>query len=140
MHTYDPNEVVVNFANQELGGYADGTFVEVSRDSDTFSDVAGADGEVCRVRSRDQRGTIKVTIKADSATNDFLTALHRSDELAGRSVYSTEVAELNGSTICGGPEAWLIKYPDVGYGKDLGTREWGIRVAQLGMGVGGLDD
>ena len=50
--TYDPSSVVASFAGVPLGGFADGTFIGVERNNDSFTLMVGAGGEAARARSR----------------------------------------------------------------------------------------
>lgn len=137
---YDPGSVVLTFGSITIGGYADGTFVTISREADGYSDEAGARGDVVRTRSRDKRATVTITLQAASPTNDLLSALAVLDEQTPAPFNTTkalELREIGGSTIAGGPEAWVQKVPDIERGKDAGTVEWKIRVADCRMFVGG---
>jgi hypothetical protein len=137
MKTFSPADVVVNFHGFELSGYADGTFVSAKMDNDAFSDVAGADGEVARAASADERGEIVVTVLQTSASNDMLAAEHAKDTLGKTNTGPVFVKDLYGTTKIQGAEAWIKKVADVTLGKDLEAREWTIRVAHMRMNVGG---
>lgn len=137
MSTFDPSKVLVNFHGFTLGGYADGTFIEAERDSETFSKTVGADGEVAWLKSADDSGTIKFTVLQTSAANDILSAELFRDELTGVAVGPVFIKDLTGRTLVMGAEARLQKPAAISLGKDIEAREWTILVAHLKVQVGG---
>ena len=137
LHTYDPLQIVVAFAGLQISGYADGTFVKVSRDADTWSDQVGADGVVTRVRSRNQMGTVEITLVAGTPTNQALATIMTQDELFGTGVSAVTVQDLNGLDLHTGDAAWLVKPPDAEYAKEAKDRVWKIRVKKLVTNSGG---
>lgn len=134
---YDPVQVVVTFKGVLVQGYADGAFVAVARDEDTFSKSTGAGGDTVRVRNRNRNGSITVTIQAESPTNDSFSAIAALDEASGLGTGAVQVKNLNGTTLCSAAQAWLVRPADSEYAKDAGTREWKIDCHDLKMLVGG---
>ena len=53
VRTYDPKAVAVLIGGVPIGGFADGTFISVERDNDTFQKVSGSDGIVSRAKSNE---------------------------------------------------------------------------------------
>lgn len=137
LKNYDPALVTVTFKGVIIRGYADGTFVNVARDEDTFSKSSGAGGDTVRVRNRNRNGKITITLQAESPTNDQLSAIASLDESTGLGIGSVQVKNGNGTTLCGSAKAWLVKPADTEYAKDAGTREWQIDCHELKMLVGG---
>lgn len=135
--TYDPGRYVLVAFDQEVTGYADGTFIEADRAEDAFSTHVGGQGEVTRVRSRNATGTIKVTLAGSSPTNRIFSDKAKQDELDGSSVTDITLKDLNGDTVIHAPEAWLMKSSSVAVGTDLEDREWTFACAKLDMQVGG---
>src|SRR6266542_6710266 len=135
--THDPNSIIIAIGPWLVTGYAKGTFVKVSRETDTFTDYAGADGEVTRARQRDRRGTIELVLTQSSPTNDYLSALARQDEQSGTAIVPVLVKDANGTTIHSAGEAWVKKPAESEYGEEVSTRTWTIRLAKLTMFNGG---
>lgn len=136
---YSPDQVCVVFGAERLSGFADGTFVKVERNEDTFQTKVGADGEVTRTRNLNRTGIITVTLLQTSASNAALAALAAADELSpnGVSVLPVLVKDLNGNSLHHAAEAW-VKKPAAGeYGKEVTTREWVIEAAVLQTFEGG---
>ncbi len=137
LHTYDPLQIVIVFKGLRIQGYADGTYVKVSRSVDTWADQVGADGQMTRVRTRDQSGTITLTLVAASQSNKDLALLALEDEQFGNGVGTASIRDLNGLDLHKGESGWIKKPPEAEYGKDAGTREWVIRVQKLETFSGG---
>lgn len=138
LKSYDPALVLCSLGSIGLSSFADGTFIEVSRNEDAFSELVGANGDVVRARNRNKSGTVVVTLLAGAPENDLLSALAEEDELAGTGVRPFLVKEANGTTVCSGQNAYVRKVATAGFGKESGTREWTIAVTDLEMFVGGL--
>lgn len=138
LKAYDPALISLVFADQLITGVQDGTFVEVSRDEDSFFLHVGADGEAARARNSNRAGTIKFTLMQSSPSNDVLSALATLDENTGAGVRSAMVKDNSGTTLVQAAQAWIQKTADVTFAKEPSEpREWLIRVADLRMLVGG---
>jgi hypothetical protein len=136
LHTYSPEDVSVSIAGAVLSGYSEGTFVVVSREEDAYSKVVGSDGDVTRSKNANKSGTIALTLKASSPSNDILSGLATKDELDGSGVAPIIVKDNSGTTICGG-KGWVRKKPDAEFAKEVGDREWTFDVGTLTMFIGG---
>ena len=134
---YDPAAVRVTFAGIPISGFADGTFVAASRRNDTWSLVAGADGETARAKSNDRTGQVVFTLLQTSASNDLLSAKALTDELTGNGVGPILIQDLNGTTLLQGETAFVAKPADVTLAKEVEAREWTLLVDRLNMTVGG---
>lgn len=131
MKNYAPDDIVVTIGTHVAGGFADGTFVTVARQNDSFSSTAGADGEVARARSNDKRGTITLTVLQTSLTNRFLSTLLLLDENTGGGIVPVVVRDRNGNTLHVASEAWVQKPADAAYSKEIESREWVLECAVL---------
>jgi len=134
--TYDPKKVVIIVGGVPLSGYGD-TFVVVARASDAYESVVGADGEVTRTRIQDKRGTITVTLKQTSKSNDILAAFAAADELDNDGVVPVAVKDLLGTSLHFSAEAWVKKVPDSEYAKAAGEKEWVLECGILETFPGG---
>lgn len=134
---YDPARVVVTFRGILIRGYAEGTFVSVSRETDTFSKSVGAQGDVTRVRSRNRSGRAAITLQQASPTNDELSAVALLDEETGLGYGPLLVKDLNGTTLASAEIAWLVKPADTGFADSAESREWAIDCEKVTMVVGG---
>jgi len=135
--TYSPKRVEVIVNGVPIRGYADGTFVNVARNSDSFATNVGADGEVSRTASADRTGKVTVTLQQTSDSNDFLSGLVTADELTLNLQFVLMVKDTNGRTLLVSPCAWIDKPADSEFGNELSNREWIISCAELNGLIGG---
>lgn len=138
--TYDPGKVVVTAFGRTIQGFADGTFVKVSRATENFTKQVGINGEVTRSYSRDKSGEITLTLMQTSDSNDILSAAAAADEASpgtGAGIGTFQLKDLNGRTLLHADEVWVRKPADVENAKESGQREWVLDAAKLDMTVGG---
>ena len=137
VRTYDPANVIVSIGGTPMSGYADGTFINVSRDENAFTKVTGADGEVGRSKSNNRSGSLTLTLMQTSMSNDILSAIALLDEVSNAGVVPVLVKEIGTDTILMAGEGWIQKMPSYEASKEIGNREWILDLATLGMFEGG---
>jgi hypothetical protein len=137
--TYDPTAVTVSFGALILSGFADGTFVTVSRSNDAFTKVSGADGTVSRAKSADRSGEVTVVLQSTSPSNLLLSAIALEDEVitSGVGVLPLVVKDAEGSSVYFAGSAWIRKTPDGEFSKEITDRTWIFDTGQLDMLAGG---
>lgn len=135
--TFDPANVVLSFNGTTIVGFAKGTEIKVSYDTDAYTDDAGANGDVVRVKSNDQRAKIEIELMQSSPSNDALSAFAAADQ-TGAGKGPVRVKDLNGRSVASGPDAWVQKVADSEYATEHTPRAWIIRVAKLTMTTGGI--
>lgn len=129
--TYAPREISISIAGAIISGFAEDTFVIIDRTNDAFTMQTGADGGVSRTAVADRSGTIVLTLKQTSASNDVLSALQVADELTLSAKFPVQVEDSNGTSIYIGADAWIMKMATAEFAATEGTREWTIQVADL---------
>ena len=135
---YDPKKVAVTINGQLVEGFADGTFITVTRNNQSWSVASGASGETARMKSNDKSGTVELTLMQTSAFNDILSGLFGADELNGAGKFSFALIDENGSTNLGATEMWVQQPPTVEYGKELGDRVWTLESGEITyLSIGG---
>lgn len=137
METYDPAQVNLVIGGQLITGFMDGTFIQVSREEDSWLPQVGADGEVARARNANKMGRIVVTLMQTSPSNDVLSAMHNTDVLTGVPPGAALITDNLGATVLGGDNAFLLKPADVEFDKTISGRQWTIMVPKLEGVVGG---
>lgn len=138
LRDYDAKKVSVIIGVQALGGFADGTFVEVDADEDAYTKKVGADGEVTRSKSNNYAGKITVTLDQTSPSNAYLSGLAVADRINGLGVVPVLIKDNNsGTTLFASEAGWVMKVPKAGYGKKSEDRAWVIDCAQLVEFIGG---
>jgi len=135
--TYSPEDVRIVMGGVLITGYADGTFITVSRDEQAYNKVTGADGKVSRARSANRSGTAVITLKQTSPANDILTGFMLADEAGDQGVVPFLVIDGSGRTINGSSAAWVQQAPDQAFSKDIENREWTIDLSAVDMFIGG---
>lgn len=135
--TYNPKLVALVLFGAPITGFADGTMIEVERDSDSFTKNVGGDGEVARTANADKTGSIKITLMQTSKSNDILSAQLALDEASNLATGTAMLRDLSGSTQVSSAECWIKKPAAVSFGKENGTREWTIDCVDLFVAVGG---
>jgi hypothetical protein len=138
---YDPKKLTINIGVAHIAqGFADGTFVTVSRNNQSWTVVNGASGEAARSKSNDRSGTIELTLLQTSITNTVLTQHQSNDELLNSGKFPFSLIDANGTTVLIAAEAWVQQPPSVEYGKELGDRVWTLESGDIDMVVGGTLD
>ncbi len=136
-HNYDFKSVIPVFGVAQIQGFADGTGIEVSLDDDLFSDYTGADGDFTRSRRHGMVGKVKFTLAQSSPSNDVLTVIMLADIAANAGVLPFLLKDIGGTTDVFSAYGYILKPPDLTFGKDVSTREWVIRLSQVIIKPGG---
>lgn len=137
MRTWDPGRFNLVIFGSLITGFADGTFIKIERNADTFTKVVGADGRVARARMRDNSARVTITLLHTSPSNDVLSAAAAADRLTGSGVGAFLITDLNGTTEASAPNAWIAKPAAIERGKEIGNAEWVIDVDDLDEVIGG---
>lgn len=135
--TYDPKKVAIVIGGVPMSGFADDTFVKVSRKEDLFTMYVGADGETARAKSNNRSGEMTLTLAQTSPSNDVLSAFHLADELDNAGVVPILIKDLSGTSVFFSAAGWIRKAPDAEFGKEINTREWVFDLAAVDVFVGG---
>lgn len=138
LKTYNPAEVTIVFAGIPISGYAEGTFVSIERNEDSFALQVGADSNATRAKSNNFSGRVTLTLIQSSASNDALSAQLSLDEQDdGAGIGSLLIKDLSGRTVVEAEQAWLTKPATTEFGREASEREWVIETDKLIMGVAG---
>lgn len=138
LKTFDPAQMSLIVGGHIVGGFADGTFLNVARNNDSFSRTAGADGENTRVKSNDKSGRFTFTLMASSLSNGVLQGFANADELNNGGLVPVLIQDNNGTEVASGPISWVVKPADRGYAKENSNREWVIETDELILEGGGI--
>ena len=130
VQTYSPGDCSIIFDGNEMVGFADGTFVTIEREEDSFTKHTGADGEVSRTLNANRSGTVTLTLKQTSDSNRILYGLLDTDEADGSGVAELVVKD-NLTNKAFASEAWIQKPPNQEYGKEQSDREWVFSCAKI---------
>lgn len=134
---YNPGDVLVTAAGQAIQGFADGTFINATRNDDAFTLSVGADGEATRAQSNNRSGRVEITLQQTSPANAILNELANADELSGQGVFGLQAVDRSGSTVIAAERAWVVKKPDTGFAKETENRVWILETNDLVLDNGG---
>ena len=137
---YDPAQVILTVDGNDITGFADGSFVEVTRNVDAFELSVGADGESTRAKSNDRSGKFKFVLQQSSPSNDVLSAIANADEESNQGVVGIQVKDAGGTSLHSGEKCWNVKKADATYAKTTENREWLFETGNLEHFVGGNAD
>lgn len=131
--TYNPDDVVLVLGAIIVTGYADGTFVNVERNEDSFSLTVGSDGEACRARTNNRSGRITFTLGQWSESNALLAALVTLDEESpnGDGIVPALVKDNSGTSLHTAEKAWIVKPAASANSREPENREWVVETNHL---------
>lgn len=129
--TYDPQKVTVLFTGTlfsiQAVGFAAGTFIKASRNSELFSLQMGNDGQGARSKNPDKSGRVELTLMSSSQSNDEYMAVAALDELSSQGVGVLFIKDNStASAMVHAANAWITKIPDLERGKEVGEITWVI--------------
>lgn len=135
--TYDPGQVAVIVGGKIIGGFADGSVVKVSRNEDAYNLKVGVSGEGTRARSRNKSGKIEIMLMQSSDSNDVLSGFALADEASNSGAVPALVKDASGRSLASAATAWVKKYPDSEFKKEVDTRTWVFETDELDLFIGG---
>ena len=130
---YDPEEYSVIFNGIPIEGFAKDNYLDIEFDAEGYQDQIGADGHVVRYKSSDQLATVTFVLMPSSPSNKLLSVMYNADIKSpnGIRVGPLLIRNTQGATVLMGSQAWIQKMPKFTLGKEIGVREWIVRVAKL---------
>ena len=140
VRTYSAEDIQIIVGGEKVTGYADGTFVNVSRDEQAYQKTTGADGFTSRSRTANRAGTITLTLQSTSPANDMLSEWARRDEESDDGVFGVLVKDLRGGTTHSSPAGWIQQFPDDERSKEIGAVEWVIDCVEIDSFIGATGD
>ena len=115
MSKYDPRKVDVIIDGHTVQGFADGTFINGSRNEDSRSFHVGAKGEVTTDENADKTGTTEITLKNNSPSLSKFQSLDRRGERFPMSVYDRNMGNNVG---IGSGRSWVMNMGDFERGEE----------------------
>jgi len=139
LYTYDPSQVAIIFAGIPVSGFADGTFVNVEQNEDSFTLQVGTDGEACRSKTNNKSGRVTFTLGQWSSSNALLSALHNLDVNTpnGDGIGPLLVKDNSGTSLYAAEKAWIVRPPAAAFSREAESREWIVETADLIQNHGG---
>lgn len=137
--TYDPDDVAQVFFGIPISGYADGTFISIEFNEESFSLSVGVDKEACRAKTNNDSARVTFTLMQSSICNDLLSAVHAVDKLSpsGDGIGPYLMKDNSGRTVNAAETAWIVKPPTQAYSREVESREWVLETDDMKAFVGG---
>lgn len=140
--TYSPERFVIVISKDDfihtVSGYADGTFLNLSRPVPASTLYSGSDNSKARVKRSNRDTEITLTLHQASVTNAILQALQKADENALRNewTFSITLKDTSGTGVWSSNQAFISNVPDAGFGSEIDTRDWMITAVSLDSNIG----
>lgn len=141
--TYSPEDVVVTLSNSlfshTASGFADGSFLTITRVIPAATLYTGADATSARVLRRIKNLDITFTLHQASETNDVLTQLQLLDEQAHNNdmLFAITIKDNMGRSVFSSDQCFIGATPDGEFGTELSTRAWMLHSIGSEVFIGG---
>ncbi len=144
----DPKSVVVIIGNQSIEGFMADRIAEVTTNSDNFTYVSGAQGDVIFEKDPDKTGRIIIDLHEKSPSNKYLQSLaDRQDEgnqgdildvigafTGGNGagfLVDCFVNDEQGEVVISGLKCVVSKLPSLGFGRKTQGRTWELLASEV---------
>ena len=128
--TYDSNQTTLIINNVAITGYGDTDTFAISRNSDDYSGVAGADGEYTYSALNDRSGTITVSLSYGSRANRTMMELVNSDRSNNGGVTDITFTDKRGGSVATA-RGRVQRVPDATIGREVGVMDWVFLCADI---------
>lgn len=141
--SYSPEDVSiivsVNGFSHSINGYADGTFVNITRlvlGSEPYSSSDNANARVVRAN---YNATITLSLAQTSESNDILSQLLRNDSITRDStwLFSVLIKDNTGRSHYFSRQCYIGGHPDSNFSTTIDNRDWLIHCTKLEQNIGG---
>jgi len=137
---YSPEDVNCLAFGIPLNGFADGTFISISKDKVAYGSTETADGQVARLYTNSQTYTISLTFHRGSTSNDILTKLWQLDELSQVGKFPLFIKDLSGTDLFFSTNTWIEGVPNMVQSTNFDTRTWVLKSSQAVINIGSNQD
>lgn len=134
---YDPSSVYVNVAGViQLEDVTDGTFIEVTKDSDNFSNIVSADGKVYRMKIPGDTYTVTISLQSVSTSSEVLEYLMIADQTTGVGKFPLMIKDTSGSSLFFATTCWVQSQPTLSFSDNVEARVWTIKATGVSIVFG----
>jgi hypothetical protein len=133
---YDPSKVDVVFGVALLGGWGDDNFCELTKLEESYITHVGADGLVTRIKNLNNLWRCTLTLGQQASQNAVLSAMHLLDLSGNSGPLPFFTRDSLGTTLFASGTAWLVKFPDIVFGKNHAPRQWILDIVDPKVFVG----
>ena len=134
---YLPEEVYVVIAGVlNAEGFAEGSFINITKDEMPYRSRTTADGQVIRIYRNSQTYTVDLTFHIGSISNDFLTKLWQLDEITQKAKFPLLIKDGSGSDLFFSATSWIEGLPSLTKSTGVDTRTWRIKCSSAVINYG----
>lgn len=143
LSTYSPSDVTVVLSqgavSHVVSGFAEGTFVTIERNSETFEMYTGADNTNTRIYKPNESCMVTVSLAQTSNSNDVLSALYLNDKATRNSsgLFAMTVKDNSGRSLFSASQAYIAVVPNAEFSDSMSTRDWVIHCPRPDYYLGG---
>lgn len=140
---YSPESLVAVISNDKfshtISGFADGSFLTLTRVIPASTLYTGGDGTNCRVIRAVSNLDITFTLHQSSESNDILSRLLILDQAARNSdeLFGILIKDTTGRTVISSPTCFIGNNPDTPFATDVSTRDWVLHSVGSDIFIGG---
>lgn len=137
---YDSNQISIMIGPVPIaGGYADGEFCKIHKNTDDFIMVVGTDGSVTRSNTNDDSHEVTITLMQSASANNALSALRNLDKITpnGAGVGPLLIRDRQGTTVFAAAHCWIAGPPDAVFDRGATGRAWKIHTSDMLRNDGG---
>lgn len=139
--TYAPSEVTITMGGvYSITGYAEDTFVRITKDTQQVTMVRAMDGSVSRVKSPDTGWKVQISLAQSSPANDILSTFWNVDNVTGMGKFPIMIKDGSGSTMFIAATAWVEELPDIIFSNSMEVRTWRLAATDVMVNIGGNSD
>lgn len=141
--TYMPEEVsmtlIGNGWTHTVSGFADGTFINVSRMSPASELTMGSDLTAFRTKRRNKASNIGVTLHQAATSNAVFQDIQIADEEDSRNrfIFNVMIKDSSGMTKFFARQAFISTIPDTTFSSGAENRDWAIQAVSMVSNIGG---
>lgn len=122
---YNPEKVAVMVGGIPTVGFADGSMVSVSYDSEAFKKSTGVAGKIDFIQNPDKSGKVTISLKHTSPSNFyFKSVLAKNREGSTVDIIITDANSIAGGNLTTLSYCVVEKQPDMKRTGDIDTQEW----------------
>lgn len=134
---YDPSSVYIQIAGViPVEDVTDGTFVEVTKDSDLFSNVVSSDGKVYRMKIPGDTYTVTLSLQSVSTSSEILEYLMIADQTTGVAKFPLIIKDTSGSSLFFATTCWVQSQPTLSFSDNVEARVWTIKATGVSIVFG----
>ena len=125
---YDPSSVYVFLAGvMQVEDVTDGTFIEITKDSDLFNTTVSSDGQVYRMKVPGNTYTVTLSLQSVSTSSQILQYLSVADQTTGVAMFPLIIKDTKGSSLFFATSCWVQSQPSLSFSEEVEARVWTIK-------------